>query len=121
MNIVVDMNLSPFWIPFLESNGYSAVHWSTLGDITAPDEDIVDWAEENGFVIFTNDLDFSRILAFKGCQRPSVLQIRTSSTLPRIAGDLTLSVLSQFTEDLKAGAVVTFNERRAKMRLLPFR
>ncbi len=121
MRILVDMNLSPFWIPFLENNGYSALHWSTVGLITAPDEEIMAWAKENVFVIFTNDLDFSRMLAFSGDMAPSVLQIRTDSTFPRLVGGLTVDVLRQFEEDLIAGALVSFNERRANMRVLPLR
>ena len=119
MKIVVDMNLSPFWVNHLQANGFSALHWSTVGAITAPDEEIMAWAKENGCIIFTNDLDFSRMLAFSGDHAPSVLQIRTASTLPRMAGDLTINVLRQFEMDLTTGALVSFNERRAKVRALP--
>lgn len=33
VQIVVDMNLSPDWVPMLLSSyGWSATHWSTIGD-----------------------------------------------------------------------------------------
>ena len=30
--ILVDMNLSPDWVPLLRQRGWSAVHWSMVGD-----------------------------------------------------------------------------------------
>ena len=32
LRIVVDMNLSVEWIPLLEQAGWTAVHWSAIGD-----------------------------------------------------------------------------------------
>jgi predicted nuclease of predicted toxin-antitoxin system len=31
MKLLLDMNLSPTWVGFLEENGFEAVHWSTVG------------------------------------------------------------------------------------------
>jgi predicted nuclease of predicted toxin-antitoxin system len=42
---------------------FEAVRWSTIGAATAPDVEILTWANEHHFVIITNDLDFSAILA----------------------------------------------------------
>ena len=35
MKIVLDMNLSPAWVPFLETKGHIVKHWSEIGAITA--------------------------------------------------------------------------------------
>ncbi len=75
MKLLVDMNLSPSWIDRLVRHGFEAVHWSTIGAATAPDVEILRWANEHGFVLITNDLDFSSILAAGGEATPSVLQI----------------------------------------------
>jgi predicted nuclease of predicted toxin-antitoxin system len=32
MKILLDMNLSPRWVRFLEQEGFEAAHWSTVGD-----------------------------------------------------------------------------------------
>jgi hypothetical protein len=32
MKVLVDMNLSPTWAPFLKGEGIEAVHWSAVGD-----------------------------------------------------------------------------------------
>lgn len=37
MKILLDMNLSPAWVEFLEGEGFEAVHWSLVGEPNAPD------------------------------------------------------------------------------------
>jgi predicted nuclease of predicted toxin-antitoxin system len=44
MKFLIDMNLSLLWVPFLASHGYEAIHWSTIGDISAPDAEILQYA-----------------------------------------------------------------------------
>jgi predicted nuclease of predicted toxin-antitoxin system len=41
MKFLVDMNLSPLWVPFLTNQGFEAVHWSTVGQPWAPGEIVV--------------------------------------------------------------------------------
>jgi len=36
MKLLVDMNLSPRWVPFLLDAAHEAVHWSTVGKATPP-------------------------------------------------------------------------------------
>jgi predicted nuclease of predicted toxin-antitoxin system len=42
LSIVIDMNLSPDWVALLQAHGWSAVHWSTVGDPRATDRAIMD-------------------------------------------------------------------------------
>lgn len=35
MRIVIDMNLSPQWLPILKSAGHEPIHWSLIGAATA--------------------------------------------------------------------------------------
>ena len=81
MKLLVDMNLSPSWIDRLARHGFDAVHWSTIGAATAPDVEILTRATEHQFVVLTNDLDFSAILAASAGTTPSVVQIRTQDLL----------------------------------------
>ena len=60
VRIVIDMNLSPSWVHLLQAYGWLAVHWSSVGDPRAGDREIMEWAVENGYVVFTHDLDFGR-------------------------------------------------------------
>jgi predicted nuclease of predicted toxin-antitoxin system len=81
VKLLVDMNLSPSWVERLARHGFEAVHWSTIGAATAPDVEILTWADEHHFVVITNDLDFSAILAAGAVAGPSVVQLRTQDPL----------------------------------------
>ncbi len=70
MKLLLDMNLSPSWVERLAGHGFEAVHWSTIGAATAPDVEILKWANEHAFVLITDDLDFSAILAAGADQTP---------------------------------------------------
>jgi predicted nuclease of predicted toxin-antitoxin system len=81
VKLLLDMNLSPSWVAHLTGHGFEAVNWSTIGAATAPDHEILAWAHEHNFVVITNDLDFSAILAASAVVGPSVVQIRTQDLL----------------------------------------
>src|SRR6266446_4828647 len=85
MKLLLDMNLSPTWVRFLEENGFEAVHWSTTGEPTATDAVVMAWSRDRGFVAITHDLDFSAILATTEAVGPSVVQVRTQDVLPDAA------------------------------------
>src|SRR5262245_49344506 len=50
MKLLVDMNRSPMWVPFLVGHGFEAVHWSAIGAPSAADSEILDYAGANGLV-----------------------------------------------------------------------
>ncbi len=56
VKILIDMNLSPEWVPLLSGRGWPAVHWSGVGDPRARDGEIMGWAVANQHVVFTHDL-----------------------------------------------------------------
>ena len=82
MKIVVDMGLSPAWRSVFEQNGIEAFHWSEIGNPKAKDREILAWARENRFVVFTHDLDFGHLLALTHASGPSVIQVRSEDVLP---------------------------------------
>jgi|GEM_PF-1783610 len=41
MKILIDMNLSPEWVPVLEAEGWTAKHWSHIGNPKAEDKEIL--------------------------------------------------------------------------------
>lgn len=119
LHILIDMNLSPDWVPLLNLAGWTATHWSTVGDPTAADRAIMDWAEANDHIVFTHDLDFGTILALTHKTGPSVLQIRGQDVLPDRMGELILAALSQHESDLRAGAILVVEEGKRRVRILP--
>jgi len=58
MKIIIDMNLSPEWVEYFERNGHEAIHWKDMGNSEAQDIEIIEWARERNYTVFTNDLDF---------------------------------------------------------------
>ena len=119
LKLLVDMNLSPDWVPILQKHGWHAAHWSTIGDPTASDKEIMSWAAGHQFVVFTHDLDFGTMLALSHEAGPSVLQIRAEDTLPDYLEEAVIAALSQHEADLAAGALVVVDERRSRVRVLP--
>jgi predicted nuclease of predicted toxin-antitoxin system len=119
VKILVDMNLSPSWVERLAGHGFEAVHWSTLGEATAPDGVILSWAAEHRFVVLTNDLDFSAILAATSGTAPSVIQIRTQDLLSDDAVRTVASALHAHREVIGRGALLSVDERGTRVRILP--
>jgi predicted nuclease of predicted toxin-antitoxin system len=121
MKIVLDMNLSPAWIPFLKAGGHEVKHWSEIGVITATDIEIMEWARNNDYIVFTPDLDFSALLFATEAKVSSVLQLRTEDIRPKTIGKPVLVALQPAEENIKQGALVTLDPSRNQIRLLPLK
>ncbi|WP_437549555.1 DUF5615 family PIN-like protein [Sorangium sp. So ce367] len=121
MKVLVDMNLSPTWAPFLKGEGIEAVHWSAVGDPRAQDRELMAWARQGGYIVFTHDLDFSIILATTGASGPSILQVRTLDPLPNAMGVDIVRVLREHDDELDRGAIVTVDGTTSRVRILPIR
>jgi predicted nuclease of predicted toxin-antitoxin system len=121
MKILIDMNLSPAWASVLEEAGHTAIHWSTIGSSNASDREVLLWAKANGYLLFTHDLDFGAILAATEAEGPSVIQIRTQDISPDHAKNLLINIINQFTKNLLQGALISVDEEKSRVRLLPLR
>ena len=113
------MNLSPSWVGFLEARGISSLHWSSAGRATAPDVEILAYAKRQDFVVFTHDLDLGQMLVMDALRGPSVLQVRTQDVLPSAIGELVLGAIQVSQLHLEAGALVTVDAVRRRVRILP--
>jgi len=120
MKILIDMNLPPAWVEVLEEQGWQAVHWSSIGEPHAEDSVIMEWASGNGYIVFTHDLDFGAILASTRAQGPSVIQVRTQDVLPHKLASMLLPILIQYESTLSDGALITVEESKSRVRILPF-
>ncbi len=121
MNILVDMNLSPEWVSILQLHGYKSIHWSNIGSKNAPDTEILSWAKENNYVIFTHDLDFCAIIAATGAYSPSVLQLRAQDITPGNAKNVLLAAIVKFKKYIEAGALISIDMENSRARLLPLK
>lgn len=119
IKLLIDMNLSPAWVQVLVKAGIKAAHRSQVGNHSAREAEISAGAKSHDYVVFTHDLDFGAILAATGARSPSVVQVCTQDVNPRHVGDLIISVLDQFEEQLQRGALVSVDREKSRARILP--
>lgn len=119
MKLLVDMNLSPEWVEVLEKHGWESCHWSAVGNPRAVDTVVMAYARDNGYVLFTHDLDFGNLLAVTNVSGPSVIQVRTQDVSPEHLEPLLVAALHQFETELETGALIVVDEARLRARILP--
>ena len=119
MRLVIDINLSPEWVPFLQSRGFDVVHWSEVGALNSPDTEIMLWARDNGRTVFTHDLDFGILLAHTKDSRPSVIQARVQDVSPGALGEVIVTALRAHGDVLGKGALLTIDATKTRVRILP--
>ncbi len=120
MKLLLDMNLSPDLVIVFSRNQWQALHWLTVGDPRATDHTIMEWARVNGYVVFTHDLDFGVLLAATQANGPSVIQVRTQNVMPQYLESRIVPLLRQYESILEKGALVTIDENKSRVRILPF-
>jgi len=121
VKFIIDMDVSPRWVPVLHMAGFGAEHWSNVGDVRADDSEVVAYALAHDSVIITRDLGYSALLAASGASRPSVVLIRAGTANPEAIGDMVIDALLKAAKELSLGAVLTIEPARARARLLPLR
>jgi len=119
MKLLVDMNLSPRWVRLLERSQFQAVHWTSVGDPKALDIELMAHAVRDDYIVLTNDLDFGAILAVTHAKKPSVVQIRSDNLNPDAIGEQVVHALRQMRDQLAAGALVSVEPQRTRLRVLP--
>ena len=119
IKLVVDVSLSPAWVDVFTKHGWPTVHWSAIGDARAKDRTVMEWARQNQHVVFTHDLDFGTLLALTRAIGPSVIQARAHDVLPEHLENAVVNSIRTYQSQLEQGAIVTVDELRAKVRVLP--
>lgn len=119
LTLLIDMNLPPAWVERFAREGWTAVHWSEVGDARATDAMVMERARTHGQVVFTHDLDFGAILANRKATGPSVIQVRAQNVTPESLGDLVVAAIRDHAQSLEAGALITIDESTMRVRVLP--
>jgi len=119
LKLLIDMNLSPDWVPLLAARGWEAKHWSQLGSGQAPDTELMRWARAEGHVVLTPDLDFSQLLFATRDGGPSVVLLRIENEFDAAARNRVCAALAQAEGALVSGALLTISGNRARLRRLP--
>jgi predicted nuclease of predicted toxin-antitoxin system len=121
VKLLVDMNLSPSWASRLAQHGFEAVHWSAIGAPTTPDDEILAWAHDQGFVVITNARDFAAFLAATGGPAPSVVQVRMQDLLSDASVDVIVRALEAYRDGVEEGALLSIDESGTRVKMLPLR
>jgi predicted nuclease of predicted toxin-antitoxin system len=121
VKILLDMNLTPKWRHCLQEAGHEVTHLSDIGPTEAPDTVLMEWARQNGYIVFTNDLDYGALLHATGATAPSVIQARSADVRPAALAGPVLQVLQETERELLAGALITIDMRRYRISVLPLR
>jgi predicted nuclease of predicted toxin-antitoxin system len=115
------MTVSPRFVAMPAEEGFEAAQWSEVGPAPADDIDSVAYARTHDMVVITHDRDFSAILAAANGSKPSVLQIRVADMTPAFLLGPVVAGLRRCSGDLQAGALLTIDIDRQRLRLLPLR
>lgn len=121
MRFLADMNLSPVTVEALRRDGWDIVRVSSLLPATASDTEILALARQQDWVVITQDLDFSVLLALSGHTRPSLMTLRVSNTDPVFVTDRLRQALPQAAGALLDGSAVTVDDTTLRIRRLPIR
>ncbi len=119
MKLLLDMNIPPAWIAPLEAAGIEARHWKDIGRRDAADQEVMAWAREHGFAVFTHDLDFGALLHATGARAPSVIQLRDQDVRPATCAAWVIPALVAGMPQIEQGVLMTLDPRRRRIRLLP--
>ncbi|MDF2432491.1 MAG: hypothetical protein JWP44_2122 [Mucilaginibacter sp.] len=119
MKVLIDMNLSPDWVQEFKRHNIEAVHWTAVGKFNAPDIELMDWARNNNFIVFTHDLDFGTALALTKAEKPSVIQVRTQNVTILHLSKMVITTIESYADLLEKGALLVLDEDKQRIKILP--
>jgi predicted nuclease of predicted toxin-antitoxin system len=103
----------------LREHQFDVEHAGDLGLAHTPDEEILEIAAREGYVVVTLDFDFVRMAALSPRNRPSIVHLRLPG-LDRIATvTLLRNILPQLESELEHGCIASVGQRGIRVRSLP--
>ncbi|MEM0994725.1 MAG: DUF5615 family PIN-like protein [Bacteroidota bacterium] len=119
MKFLLDVHMSPSLARLLEEDGHNCRLVAKVADPRLPDIDILILAEENSEVILTHDLDFGKLLAFRGSSSPSVIIFRIDAINAVQFHQLINDNWEQIEPALLKGSIVIMRSDSIRIRKLP--
>jgi predicted nuclease of predicted toxin-antitoxin system len=101
LKLLLDENLSPRLIAAIGDLYPGSTHVEDCGLVSLPDEQIWDYAGENGYTIVTKDSDFSELSVLRGSP-PKVIWLRTGNCTTIRAGFLLRDAFPRIQDFLNA-------------------
>ena len=121
IRLLADVHISPKTVGDLQKQGYEIIRSLEVLPANAPDINILEFARTENWVILTQDLDFSMLVALSRYSQPSLITLRLSSAKPDIVTQKLLDVLPQIEEALQEGSAITNQDESIRIRKLPVR
>jgi predicted nuclease of predicted toxin-antitoxin system len=121
IRLLADVHISPKTVGDLQKQGYEIMRSSEVLPANAPDINILEFARIENWVVLTQDLDFSMLVALSRYSQPSLITLRLSSAKPDIVTKRLLDVLSQIEKALQEGSAITVQDESIRIRKLPVR
>jgi len=119
LRFLADMGVSMGVVAWLRDRGFDATHLREEGLQRLPNGTIFEKAAEERRVVLTFDLDFSEIAALTRQGPTSVVSFRLRNTRTDHVIERLRAVLAASTPQLEAGAIVSVEEGRHRVRSLP--
>jgi Uncharacterized protein conserved in bacteria len=119
IKFLADMPISPRTVSYLREEDYEATRANELGMEQAKDRQLLRYAAERDMVIITMDLDFGGLLALSGMARPSVITFRLRNPDVNQVNKMLEAMLPKLLSELEAGAIITVEGERVRVRRLP--
>lgn len=119
MKFLADMGVAWRIVEWLRNLNHDVVHLRELSLIRMSDAEVFAKAEQEGRIILTFDLDFGEIVAASGKKLPSVITFRLHNTRTPHVIDRLAKVLADSSEALMKGTIITVEETRHRIRILP--
>jgi predicted nuclease of predicted toxin-antitoxin system len=121
VRFLIDNALSPVIADELRLVGHEALHVRDIGLADAADSIIFDRAAAEDRILVSADTDFGTLLALRQSAKPSVVLFRLEGgRTPRHQAALLLANLPVLADALQRGCVAVVEDRRIRVRALPF-
>lgn len=121
IRLLADIHISLKTVVDLQNQGYEIIRSSDVLPRNAPDINILEFALRNNWIVLTQDLDFSMLVALSGRSYPSLITLSLSSAKPDVVTQKLLDVLPQIEESLLQGSAITIQDKNIRIRKLPLR
>lgn len=119
MKFLADMGISQSTVNWLRVKGYDAIHLRDERLHKINDKEIIEKALEENRIILTCDLDFADLMAASAGISPSVIIFRLENEKPENVDRRLEQVLDDSLGMLEKGAIISVEETRHRVRLLP--
>lgn len=119
LKFLADMGMSQSTTSWLKQQAYDVIHLRDEKLERASDADIIEKAKKENRIILTCDLDFGDLMVASGGICPSVIIFRLEDETPINVNRRLSQVLMESSSALSKGAIISVEETRHRVRLLP--